>query len=139
MLFRRLALFLIVAAAVGGMLISDTQDAEAARRGSIQFWAAEYRVYYTPGKQSTNDDGELEFSQPTVELKIRGRASAYGGDKVDFKWEEPNGAQWLPVLQVCGGGQGKLQGNISAQVDQSDRGIEGTGPIDDMNCRVILK
>ncbi len=137
MLFRRFAMFLVVAT-VAGSLLSGTQDAEAAR-ATIKFWAAEYRVFYTPGETTTDKKGNEIVGEPTVKLTIRGRASAYGGDKVDFKWTEPNGSRWLDVLQVCGGGNGKLQGNISSQVDQNERGIEGSGPIDDLNCRVILK
>ncbi len=133
MQFRRLALILFTVAAVAGLSLSGASDAEAGK-ATIKFWAKDYKVEYTPAYMS----GE-ELVAATVVLEVTGRASAYGGDKVDFEWTDPNGARWLPLLQVCGGGQGRLTGTISSQVDQSDRGIEGKGPIDELNCRVILK
>jgi hypothetical protein len=134
MKFRYSALILIAAGALGGFFLSGVQDAAAAK-ASIKFWAGEYRVYIVPG----TFDGDGVLGEAAVTLKIKGRAAAYGGDKVDFSWEEPDAARWLPVLQVCGGGNGRLQGTISSQVDQRDRGITGKGPIDELNCRVILK
>ena len=132
---RRFALTLIAAGALGRFFLTSAPDADAASRG-LKFWAAEYRVYYMPGE--VDADGVLGPAK--ARLVIKGRASAYGGDKVDFKWTEPDAVRWLPILQVCGGGQGKLSGHISSQTDQTDdRGIEGSGPIDELDCRIILK
>ena len=138
MQLRRLILVPLALVALGALFLSGGQDALAAT-ATIKFFAAEYRVTYAPGPSTTDEEGNRVEGKVKVELDIRGRASAYGGDKVDFKWTEPDAERWLPVLQVCGGGQGKLQGEISSQVDQNDRGIEGSGPIDELNCRIILK
>lgn len=133
--FRRFALTLIAAGALGSLFLTSATDADAATSG-LKFWAAEYRVFYTPGAV----DAEGVLGPAKARLVIKGRASAYGGDKVDFKWTEPDAIRWLPILQVCGGGQGKLSGYISSQTDQTaDRGIEGSGPIEELDCRVILK
>ncbi len=126
---------LVLAAA--SLVTSAPTDADAARANSVKFWASEFKV----SQEMPRDVAEGEIVLPTITLEIKGRASAYGGDKVDFSYEVPDARMWLDLLQVCSGSSARLSGVIAsnARIDEDGRSINGKGGLESLNCRQILK
>jgi len=134
MRFLRLAPLALIAAL---FVTSAPSTADAARANSIKFWASEFKVTQT---MPTNVP-EGEVALPTITLEIKGRASAYGGEKVDFEFEVPQAQMWLDLLQICSGSSARLSGVIAsnARIDEDGRTITGKGGLAELNCRQILK
>lgn len=72
-----------------------------------------------------------------IELTLRGRASVYGSDKIEFEWKIPDATPYLPMLSACS--VGTLNGSVSVDDDEGESKIEGSGPLTELSCRVILK
>lgn len=134
MRFLRPLLLLLVAACL--ISLAPT-DADAGRANSIKFWASEFKV----GQEMPRDVAEGELVLPVITLEIKGRASAYGGEKVDFSYEVPDARMWLDLLQVCSGSSARLSGVIAsnARIEENGRTITGKGALESLNCRQILK
>ena len=128
-----LALLLTVASA----LTLTPTAADAARASSVKFWASEFKV----SQEMPKDVPEGEIAIPKITLEIRGRASAYGGDKVDFEFSVPDARMWLDLLQICSGSSARLSGTIAgdSRIQEDDRKIVGEGKLEELNCRQILK
>ena len=119
---------LLLAVSMGGL---SPRPAEAGV-ASVKFFVTEYRLKVNPaasGKAS---------SHPLVVMEIRGRASIHGSDKIEFRWEVPDAGPYLELLAACG--TGRLNG-FAALTDQggTSKLIEGSGPLIELSCRMILK
>jgi len=127
---------LLVLAAVLFVTAGPT-SAEAAKANNIKFWASEFKV----SQEMPTNVPEGEVALPIITLEIKGRASAYGGEKVEFEYEVTNAQIWLDVLQVCSGSSARLSGLISgnARIDEDSKMISGKGGLQELNCRQILK
>ena len=134
MRFLRPLLLVFVAACL--VTLAPT-DADAGRANSIKFWASEFKV----SQEMPRDVAEGEIVVPTITLEVKGRASAYGGEKVDFSYEVPDARLWLDILQICSGSSARLSGVIAAnaRIDEDGRTITGKGALESLNCRQILK
>ncbi|MCO4771730.1 MAG: hypothetical protein KDA24_16995 [Deltaproteobacteria bacterium] len=129
------ALVLILVAAL--FVTSAPTDADAARANSIKFWASEFKIT----QEMPQNVAEGEIAIPTMSLEIKGRASAYGGEKVDFEYKVPDARLWLDMLQACSGSSARLSGVIAAnaRIDEDSKMIEGKGGLQSLVCRQILK
>jgi hypothetical protein len=99
----------------------------AAGSSTVKFSVTEYKIKVDP-----------ESEAPWA-LEIKGKASAYGNEYIDFKWSVPDVRPYLPLLQACA--VGRLTGEVSVDDDKDMDGkaIEGEGPLRELTCRVILK
>ena len=111
--------------------------ADAGRATSIKFWASEFKV----GQKMPTNVPEGEIALPVITLEIKGRASAYGGEKVEFEYEVTDAMLWLDVLQVCSGSSARLSGVVasSGNIDEGSKMISGKGGLAELTCRQILK
>jgi hypothetical protein len=115
------------ALALGLALFAAPTSADAAGSALVKFFVTEFRLKSTPEMGAK------------IELELRGRASIYGSDKVEFKWKVPDAAPYLEVLKACN--NGSINGAAAVDSDSGDSGsvIEGSGPLAELSCRVILK
>lgn len=126
---------LVLAAAL--FMTVGPAPADAARVTSIKFWASEFRV----GQEMPTNVPEGEIVLPVITLEIKGRASAYGGEKVEFEYEVTNAQVWLDVLQVCSGSSARLSGVVASSgiINEGSNMITGKGGLAQLTCRQILK
>ncbi len=108
-------------------LIASPTTSSAAGSALVKFFVTDFRLKSTPEMA-----GKLE-------LELRGRASLYGSDKVEFKWKVPDATPYLEILKACN--NGSINGAVAVDSDSDDSGsvIEGSGPLAELSCRVILK
>ncbi|HCP44620.1 MAG TPA: hypothetical protein DIU15_01085 [Deltaproteobacteria bacterium] len=131
MLSRRLSLssLLIVCCLTVASLVSWPSRAEA-DSARVKFYVAEYRLKLVVAEG-------FGVQQPPLVLELRGKGSVLGGDKVEFRWTVPDATPYLELLSACG--LGRLNGVVSLGASTGNRSIEGTGPLMELNCRMILK
>lgn len=100
---------------------------EASAGGAlVKFFVTDYRL-----KVNAESAGKIE-------LTLRGRASVYGSDKIEFEWKVADATPYLALLGACS--VGTLNGAVNVDDDVEGEGkIEGAGPIAELSCRVILK
>jgi hypothetical protein len=129
------SLLLVLAATL--FVTAAPSSADAARATSIKFWVSEFRVT----QEMPTDVPEGEVVLPSITLELTGRASAYGGEKVEFQYKVSNAQMWLHVLHACAGGGARLSGVVAGagRIDEDSKMISGEGPLAELTCRQILK
>jgi len=122
-------LFLFVLCLTTAAIVSTPSKAEASN-WLVKFFVTEYRLKMVMPE-------EKGAAQLPMSLELRGKGSVHGGDKVEFKWSVPDSRPYLPLLSACG--PGRLNGAVAIGGQAQDRLIEGTGPLAELSCRMILK
>jgi len=124
-----ISLLLIVLCLSTMTIVSAPSEADA-RNWQVKFFVTEYRL-----KMVVPEDPREPV--PAMTLELRGKGSVHGGDKVEFRWVVPDATPYLPLLNACG--PARLNGAVALGGSSEDRLIEGTGPLSELTCRMILK